>query len=70
MGTEILVESGLDSAISHKLILLAKNLDGYKNIIALTTKAGLESETRVAQVTIDMLREHAENLVCLSGPIN
>ena len=69
MGTEILVESGLDPAISHKLILLAKNLEGYKNIIALTSKASLESEGKISQVTIDMLREHSEYLVCLSGPI-
>jgi DNA polymerase III alpha subunit len=43
MGTEINVESILDSNISHKLVLLAKSLNGYKNIIALTSKASLDN---------------------------
>jgi len=43
MGTEINVESLLDSNINHKLVLLAKNLNGYKNIISLTSKASLDN---------------------------
>jgi DNA polymerase III alpha subunit len=53
MGTEINVESVLDSNISHKLVLLAKSLDGYKNIIALTSKASLENAGKIPKIVFE-----------------
>ncbi len=70
LWTEIYVESSLDSTLNHKLVLLAKNLDGYKNIIALTSKASLENWWGISKVTFDDLRGNVDNVVCLSWPIN
>jgi DNA polymerase III alpha subunit len=50
MGTEIFVTSALDDNINHKLVLLAKNLDGYKNIIALTSKASLDNAGKIPKI--------------------
>ena len=38
LWTEIFVISSLDSSVSHKLVLLAKSLKWYQNIISLTSK--------------------------------
>ena len=74
MGTEINVESILDSNISHKLVLLAKSLPGYKNIIALTSNASLENAWKIPKIVfediIDLKNEKGDlEIVCLSWPI-
>ncbi|MDD5212904.1 MAG: DNA polymerase III subunit alpha [Candidatus Gracilibacteria bacterium] len=53
--------------IPHSLVLLAKNLDGYKNIIDLVTLSNLEGFKDVPRIDTDMLKKHSENLICLSG---
>ena len=75
MGTEINVESLLDSNINHKLVLLAKNLNGYKNIIALTSKASLDNAWKTPKIKFEDIVELKEwkvdlDIVCLSWPIN
>ncbi len=51
----------------HHLILLAKNEIGYKNLIKLVTKAHLEGFYYKPRIDKDLLRQHSEGLICLSG---
>ena len=75
LGTEIFVESYLDSKINHKLILLAKNLKGFRNIIALVSKASLDNPWIKPKITfadiVELKEEKGDlDIVCLSGPIH
>jgi len=51
----------------YHLILLAKNLKGYKNLIRLVTKANLEGYYYKPRMDKEILREFHEGIVCLSG---
>jgi DNA polymerase-3 subunit alpha len=55
---------------AHHLILLAKNMTGYKNLLALVTKANLEGFYYRPRVDQELLVEHAEGLICLSACIS
>ncbi len=75
LGTEIYVESSIDSSINHKLVLLAKSLDWYQNIISLTTKASLENAWKTPNITFQDIVDLKNNvwnldIVCLSWPIS
>lgn len=59
-------EPGIDNKRYH-LILLAKNLAGYKNLLKIVTKANLEGYYYKPRTDMDLLREHSEGLICLSG---
>ena len=49
------------------LVLLARNLEGYKNLIALTTKANLEGYYYKPRIDRELLQNHSGGLVALSG---
>ena len=51
----------------YHLILLAKNEKGYQNLIQLTTKAHLEGFYYKPRVDRELLEEHHEGLIALSG---
>ncbi len=75
LGTEIYVKSSLDPSLNHRLVLLARNIEGWRNIIELSTKASLENDTGKAHVLfedmISMRKEKGElNMVCLSWPLS
>jgi len=57
---------GVDNKRYH-ITLLAKNYTGYQNLLALVTKSHLEGFYYKPRVDKDLLREHAEGLICLSG---
>ncbi len=59
-------ESGIDSKRYH-LTLLAKNNVGYKNLMKMVSKANLEGYYYKPRMDHDLLREHAEGIICLSG---
>jgi DNA polymerase-3 subunit alpha len=59
-------EPGIDNKRYH-LILLAKNLTGYKNLMKIVTKANLEGYYYKPRADMDLLREYSEGLICLSG---
>lgn len=69
LWTEIFVQSSLDPNITHKTVLLAKNLAWYQNIIALTSKAALEHHWNPF-ITFEELSQMSSDIICLSGPIN
>ncbi|MDD3793343.1 MAG: DNA polymerase III subunit alpha [Candidatus Gracilibacteria bacterium] len=75
LGTEIYVESSLDNNIKHKLVLLAKSLKGYRNIISLVSKASLDNPGNIGKIKFEdivSLKNIVGDLemVCLSGPIS
>ena len=50
------------------LALYAQNEAGYRNLMALSTAAHMETDAaRTPQVGLDRLAEHAEGLICLTG---
>jgi DNA polymerase-3 subunit alpha len=55
-----------DKNVSH-LTLLAKNRQGYQNLLQLVTKANLEGFYYKPRVDKDLLRDYHEGLIALSG---
>ena len=55
-----------DGQIGH-LVLLAKNNVGYNNLIYLVSKASVEGMYYKPRVDMELLREHSEGLIALSG---
>ncbi len=51
----------------YHLILLAKNLQGYKNLIRLVTIANLEGYYYKPRMDKEILRQYSEGLICLSA---
>lgn len=51
----------------YRLTLLAKNEEGYKNLIQLVTKSNLEGFYYKPRVDKELLRMHSAGLICLSG---
>ena len=62
-------EPQLDSQRYH-LTLLARTNEGYQNLVKLVTKSWLEGFYYKPRVDKDLLREHAEGLIALSGCIS
>jgi DNA polymerase-3 subunit alpha len=52
---------------SNHLVLLAKNATGYKNLIKLVSKGYLEGYYYNPRVDKELLRQHAEGLICMSA---
>ena len=61
-------EHGLDSRSSH-LILLCKNETGYHNLCELDSIAFRDGFYIKPRIDWELLREHSEGLICLSGCI-
>jgi len=54
---------------SFHLILLARNMDGYRNLIKLSSQAYLEGFYYKPRIDKEILSEHAEGLIALSACI-
>ena len=75
IGVEAYVTSGSrfdkvavsDGKRYYHLILLAKNLQGYKNLMRLVTKANLEGYYYKPRMDHQILREFHEGVIALSG---
>ncbi len=59
---------GLTHASNH-LILLAKDTTGYRNLTKLVSKGYLEGYYYNPRIDKELLREHAEGLICMSACI-
>ncbi|NCB50727.1 MAG: DNA polymerase III subunit alpha [Clostridia bacterium] len=59
-------EHGVDSEYTH-LILLCKNEQGYRNLCYLVSAGFTEGFYIKPRIDWEILRDHAEGLVCLSG---
>ncbi|NLX43564.1 MAG: DNA polymerase III subunit alpha [Chloroflexi bacterium] len=62
-------EARLDSR-SYHLILLATNLTGYQNLLKLVTTANIDGFYYRPRIDSQLLAEHSEGLICLSGCIS
>jgi DNA polymerase III subunit alpha len=51
----------------HHLTLLARNEVGYRNLLRLVTDASLEGFYHRPRIDKELLAEHAEGVICLSG---
>ncbi len=51
------------------LVLLAKNRRGYRNLCKLSSFAHVEGFYYTPRIDKELLAEHSEGLVCLSGPL-
>ncbi len=60
---------GVDRDQNH-LILLAKNLAGYKNLLKLVTLANLEGFYYKPRLDFELLEKYSEGLIVLSGCLN
>jgi len=60
--------SGVDGKRYH-LVLLAKNEEGYKNLVKLVTKAHLEGFYYKPRIDEDLLAQHSKGLIGLSACI-
>lgn len=56
----------IDNVRFHQ-ILLAKNKKGYENLVALVTKSHLEGFYYKPRIDKELLKEHSEGIICLSG---
>ena len=54
----------------HHLVLLARNMTGYQNLLELVTRANLEGFYYKPRVDDELLEQHAEGLICLSACIS
>lgn len=52
---------------AHHLTLLAKNRKGYNNLCALSSKGFLDGFYYYPRIDKELLQEHSEGLICLSG---
>ena len=59
-------EAAYDSDYGH-LILLAKNNEGYRNLIKIVSKAFTEGYYYKPRVDLDLLKEYHEGIICLSA---
>lgn len=59
-------QAGIDDRRYH-LTLLARNNQGYKNLLKLVSRAALEGFYYKPRVDDELLREHSDGLICLTG---
>jgi len=52
-----------------ELVLLCRDATGWRNLLEILSKSHLESMFRVPQVDRELLAEHADGLICLTGGI-
>ncbi len=72
IGIELYVASdrrargGVKERFAH-LTLLARDLEGYRNLVKLSTRAFLEGYYYKPRADWDLLAEHKDGLICLTG---
>ncbi len=54
----------------YHLILLARDLEGYRNLVSLSSKAFTEGFYYKPRIDLELLSEHSRGLVGLSGGVN
>ena len=75
LWTEIYVKSSLDENLNHKLVLLAKSLNWYRNIISLVSKANLDNYSKSPFIDFEDILDIKKQkwdleMICLSWPIS
>ena len=70
LWVEIYTQSEFDEKLLHKLVLLAKNIDGYRNLLSLCSKASLDNPWNTARILFEDLKKFSQDIICLSWPIS
>jgi len=78
IGLEIMVAQGIctekkkvgGKAAARPVVLLAKNMQGYKHLCKLSSIAHLEGFYYTPRVDKSLLEKYSEGLICLSGPFD
>lgn len=73
IGTQILVSTESETTVADpkKMVLLAQNERGYRNLCVLMSFAYMDTENQYEpQVTLNQLFENSEDIICLSGGID
>lgn len=65
--TEKKIMENLADGNNYHLILIAKNLQGYKNLIKLTSKSFIEGFYRKPRIDYELLEQYSEGLICLTA---
>jgi len=69
VGSRHSKQSGIDNQIGH-LILLARNMKGYQNLMELSSRSHLEGFYYKPRLDWELLNEYSEGLTILSGCLN
>jgi len=69
-GSRFTKEAGSMKEASYHLTLLAQNLTGFRNLLKLSSAAFLEGFYFKPRIDKQLLEEHSEGLICLSGCIS
>ncbi|NDK10100.1 DNA polymerase III subunit alpha [Candidatus Gracilibacteria bacterium] len=69
LGAEVFTRSESDQKLNHKLVLLAKSGEGYKNLIGIVSKASLDNPGQTPAISVSDLKEFSDDIIALSGPI-
>lgn len=71
-----LIEENLRAKPDHQLVLLAQNLEGYKNLLHIVSNAWHDDSDRyygpakdLPRANWDLIRQHAAGLICLTGDL-
>ena len=56
-----------DSAERNHLVLIAKNNEGYKNLVKMDSLAYIDGYYYKPRIDIDLLSKHSEGVICLSA---
>ncbi len=59
-----------DEEASYHLTLLAKNRTGFKNLIKMASHAYLDGFYRKPRIDKELLKDHSEGIICLSGCVS
>ena len=59
-------EAGIDNTYNH-LILLAKDMEGYKNLVQLVSLGFTEGFYYKPRIDLDILQKYSKGLICLSA---
>lgn len=65
--TDMYVKSGRKNGDFHHLVLIAKNMTGYKNLVKLDSLAFTDGFYYKPRIDLKHLAEHSEGLICLSA---
>ncbi|MCE5333092.1 MAG: DNA polymerase III subunit alpha, partial [Desulfobacteraceae bacterium] len=66
-GSRVASENPGDDDRNHHLVLLARNLDGYQNLMKLVSLGYTEGFYYKPRMDKEILRKHSGGLICLSG---
>ena len=69
-GSRFMRDASSSKDASYHLTLLAKNREGFQNLIKLASKASLEGFYFKPRIDRELIEEFSEGIICLSGCVS